>query len=74
MPQMSGIDLIHQVRQRYPNIKVLYMSGYSDHHALKRDVLTGVAFLQKPFTPVGLTEAVRQAIQGHLKDVCVNRN
>jgi signal transduction histidine kinase/CheY-like chemotaxis protein len=73
MPQMSGIELIHQVRQRYPNIKVLYMSGYSDHHALKRDVLTGVAFLQKPFTPAGLTEAVRLAIQGNLKDVCIKR-
>jgi two-component system, cell cycle sensor histidine kinase and response regulator CckA len=72
MPQMSGIDLIHQVRQRHPNIKVLYMSGYSDHHALKQNVLTGTAFLQKPFTPVGLTEAVRHAIQGDLKSGCVD--
>lgn len=72
MPQMSGIDLIHQVRRRHPNIKVLYMSGYSDHHALKHNVLTGIAFLQKPFTPVGLTDAVRHAIQGDLKNVCVD--
>jgi FixJ family two-component response regulator len=50
------------------------MSGYSDHHALKHDVLTGIAFLQKPFTTVGLTDAVRQAIQGDLKKVCVDRN
>jgi two-component system, cell cycle sensor histidine kinase and response regulator CckA len=63
MPQMSGIDLVQQVRQRHAKTKVLYMSGYSDHHALKDDVLTGTAFLQKPFTPVGLTDAVRQAIQ-----------
>jgi two-component system, cell cycle sensor histidine kinase and response regulator CckA len=68
MPQMSGIDLIHQIHQRHPNIKVLYMSGYSDHHALKHNVLTGIAFLQKPFTPVGLTDAVRHAIQGDLKN------
>jgi two-component system, cell cycle sensor histidine kinase and response regulator CckA len=74
MPQMSGIDLVHQVRQRHPNIKVLYMSGYSDHHALKHDVLTGIAFLQKPFTTVGLADAVRLAIQGDLKKVCVDRN
>jgi two-component system, cell cycle sensor histidine kinase and response regulator CckA len=72
MPQMTGIDLIHQVRQRHPNIKVLYMSGYSDHHALKHKVLTGIAFLQKPFTPVGLTDAVRHAIQGDLNKVCVD--
>ena len=63
MPQMSGIDLVQKVRQRHSKIKVLYMSGYSDHHAIKQDVLTGTAFLQKPFTPVGLTDAVRQAIQ-----------
>jgi two-component system, cell cycle sensor histidine kinase and response regulator CckA len=72
MPQISGIDLIHQVRQRHPNIKVLYMSGYSDHHALKHNVLTGIAFLQKPFTPIGLTDAVRHAIQGDQKNVCVD--
>ena len=74
MPQMSGIDLVHQVRRRHANIKVLYMSGYSDHHALKHDVLTGTAFLQKPFTPVGLTDAVRQAMQGDLKIGCGDRN
>jgi CheY-like chemotaxis protein len=74
MPQMSGIDLVHQVRQRHANMKVLYMSGYSDHHALKHNVLTGTAFLQKPFTPVGLTDAVRQAIQGETNSACANRH
>jgi two-component system, cell cycle sensor histidine kinase and response regulator CckA len=74
MPQMSGIDLVHQVRQRHANIKVLYMSGYSDHHALKHDVLTGTAFLQKPFTPLGLTDAVREALQADLKNACADQN
>jgi len=65
MPQMSGVELIRQVRQYQANIKVLYMSGYSDHPALKHDVLTGTAFLQKPFSPWGLTDAVRQVLVGH---------
>jgi two-component system cell cycle sensor histidine kinase/response regulator CckA len=73
MPQMSGIDLVHQIRQRHANIKVLFMSGYSDHHALKQDVLNGTAFLQKPFTPIGLTDAVRQAIQEDPRNGCVGR-
>jgi signal transduction histidine kinase/ActR/RegA family two-component response regulator len=62
MPQMSGFELIQQVRQQHPDVRVLYMSGYSDHPALKQDVLSGTAFLQKPFTADGLTQAVRQAI------------
>lgn len=74
MPQMSGIDLVKQVRQRHANLKVLFMSGYSDHHALKHDVLTGTTFLQKPFTPIGLTDAVRQALQGDRSNVCVDRS
>lgn len=67
MPQMSGLELIQQVRQRHANTKVLYMSGYADHPALKHDVLTGTAFLQKPFTPGGLSDAVRQVLLGNQK-------
>jgi two-component system, cell cycle sensor histidine kinase and response regulator CckA len=63
MPQMSGLELIQQIRRHHPGIHVLYMSGYSDHPALKQDVLSGTAFLQKPFTAEGLTHAVRQALQ-----------
>jgi two-component system cell cycle sensor histidine kinase/response regulator CckA len=62
MPQMSGLELIQQVRRQYPDIHVLYMSGYSDHPALKEDVLNGTAFLQKPFTADTLSHAVTQAL------------
>jgi DNA-binding NtrC family response regulator len=62
MPQMSGLELIQQVRQQHPDVHVLYMSGYSDHPALKQDVLNGTAFLQKPFTAEALTHAVRRAL------------
>jgi CheY-like chemotaxis protein len=74
MPQMSGLELIQHVRQRYVNINVLYMSGYSDHPALKQDMLTGTAFLQKPFTPEGLTDVVRQVLLGSQKAIGVSNN
>ena len=74
MPQMSGLDLIQQVRQRHANAKVLYMSGYSDHPALKHDVLTGTAFLQKPFTPGGLIDAVKQVLLGGQRPVVCRAN
>ena len=63
MPQMSGLEMIQQVRQQHPGVRVLYMSGYSDHPALRQDMPTGTAFLQKPFNADGLTRAVRQALQ-----------
>jgi signal transduction histidine kinase/CheY-like chemotaxis protein len=72
MPQMSGLELIQRVRQRHANINVLYMSGYSDHPALKQDVLTGTAFLQKPFTPEGLTDVVKQVLLGNQRAMCVS--
>jgi hypothetical protein len=41
-------------------MKVLFMSGYTDHAILSQGILEpGIAFLQKPFTPDGLIRRVR---------------
>ena len=63
MPGMSGVDLYKQIASNNPQLKVLYMSGYTDdaivHHGVLRD---GVQLLQKPFSISRLGQMVKQAI------------
>lgn len=50
MPQMNGKQLIDIIREKLPNIKVLFMSGYTDNAIVHHGVLDeGVEFIQKPF-------------------------
>ena len=64
MPKVSGRDLAEQLVRRRHDMKVLYMSGYTDNAVLNSGVLhKDVAFLQKPFTPVALTEKVREVLE-----------
>ena len=60
MPGMSGPELVHIVRERWPSVRVLFMSGYADDEieGLDRDA----AFLQKPFTPSELIAKIGQVL------------
>lgn len=63
MPQMSGKDVAAMCTGMIPKLKVLYMSGYTSDVIMHHGVLEeGLAFLQKPFTPVGLTAKVREVL------------
>lgn len=63
MPKMSGRILGEQLAVLRPEIKVLYMSGYTDDTAVRREALeTGVNFIQKPFTFNALAEMVRDLL------------
>src|SRR4051794_9414879 len=65
MPKVSGRELADQLARRRPDMKVLYMSGYTDNAVLNSGILQKeVAFLQKPFTPGALTEKVRDVLEG----------
>lgn len=60
MPGLSGQELAHLARARWPQIRVLYMSGYSDDEL--ESLLRDSAFLQKPFTPSELMAKVKELI------------
>lgn len=65
MPGMSGRDLASRLTADRPNMKVLFLSGYTDdsvvHHGLISDAMS---FLQKPFTAISLAEKVRRVLDG----------
>ncbi len=60
MPGLGGRELAQRVKTHRPEIKVLYMSGYTDDTVVRHGVLTEqVAFLQKPFSLDSLARKVR---------------
>jgi PAS domain S-box-containing protein len=66
MPSMSGRELVRKLAQKYPHLKVLYMSGYTDNVIATGGVLEpGLAFLQKPFTPGVLAQKVRDVLDAN---------
>jgi len=67
MPEMNGRDLARNLLADYPNLKRLFMSGYTADVIAHHGVLDpGVCFIQKPFTVQYLAAKVREALgQGH---------
>jgi signal transduction histidine kinase/ActR/RegA family two-component response regulator len=65
MPGMSGRELAKQLSASDPDIKVLFLSGYTEDAIVHQGVLeAGTAFLQKPFTLQMLSRKVREVLRG----------
>jgi PAS domain S-box-containing protein len=67
MPQMSGRELAQHFARARPDMRVLFMSGYTDNAIVRHGVLeTGTAFISKPFTPDALAAKVREVLEAPL--------
>jgi PAS domain S-box-containing protein len=63
MPQMGGRELADRLREQAPDLKVLYVSGYTDDSAIYTGSFPpGTAFLQKPFTLGSLLDKVKEVL------------
>jgi PAS domain S-box-containing protein len=63
MPEMSGKDLHLQIARIRPDVRVMYMSGYTANIIAHRGVLDeGVAFIQKPFSLQTLSQKIRMVL------------
>jgi len=69
MPGLNGRELAEELRSRRPDLRVLYMSGYTQDVISKAGVLdSGLEFLAKPFTAADLQERVREVLDAGLAE------
>lgn len=64
MPGMNARAMAKRIRELWPTVRVLFMSGYHDDDIMLRSLAnTEVDFLQKPFLPYDLAEKVREVLE-----------
>ncbi len=63
MPEINGRQLARKVEEIFPDIRVLYLSGYASSAVVAQGILEpGLDFLQKPYTPSELSAKVRELL------------
>jgi len=63
MPRMGGKVMAEWLKNTYPELKILFTSGYTEDAIAHHGVLDkGVDFLPKPYTPAGLARKVRELL------------
>lgn len=67
MPEKNGPALMREFREKRPDIKILFMSGYTDDTMLPQEITNErIAFINKPFTPDVLVGRVRDELEKRL--------
>lgn len=65
LPEMNGLELSRELEAIRPNIKKLFMSGYTADVIAHQGVLNeGIHFIQKPFSMRTLSDKIREALEG----------
>ena len=63
MPQMSGRELVDRLKLLRPDLKVIFMSGYTTNAVVHHGVIEAkMPFIQKPFAAKALLEKIRQVL------------
>ena len=62
MPTMDGPTMVRHAREKYPDLPILFMSGYAEEQLRRSIDLDRVAFLAKPFSVQQLAAAARDAL------------
>jgi CheY-like chemotaxis protein len=63
MPGMSGRELAERLGPKFPHMKTLFLSGYTDDAVIRNGLIQEqIAFLQKPFSPLALARKVRAVL------------
>jgi len=66
MPVMNGIELAAALREKRPNLPVLYFSAYSDQEPLRPVFSRRLPYIAKPFTSLQLTARIREVLDAPL--------
>ena len=64
MPTMDGPTMVRHAREKYPDLPIIFMSGYAEEQLRKSIDIDAVAFLPKPFSVQQLAEAARDVLAG----------
>jgi PAS domain S-box-containing protein len=63
MPEMNGSELAQKIREKQPDARILFTSGYTEDAVVRQSLLNpGEAFIEKPFTPASLAKKARDLI------------
>ena len=70
MPELSGPELAKILQKLRPGVRLLYVSGYTEDHRLRQEVLENkLPFLQKPFSRADLLSKVREVLSTPISQV-----
>jgi CheY-like chemotaxis protein len=65
MPEMGGSELAERIREKQPDARILFTSGFTEDAAVRQSFLQpGEAFIEKPFTPATLAKKAREVLDG----------
>jgi CheY-like chemotaxis protein len=65
MPELGGRELAQRLLAEWPELPVVFMSGYTYDDVTRRGLLdAGVPFLEKPLSPEALSRKMRQVLEG----------
>jgi two-component system, cell cycle sensor histidine kinase and response regulator CckA len=63
MPHVGGIELARRIASVHPELRIIFMSGYSDDPVVRTIERSPSIFLAKPFTAAALLEKVRSTLE-----------